>query len=345
MHCNLHKQERYLNAIKNAILNISSHIFNEHQNCGEWCTHREDSAKPFTRLPNRKPLTGAALKESIHAIFIRQAAYSDALAPNASSNLNESLNRTVSSKAPKNIHYSKSESLDYRIASAVGQKNIGENYLSLVNESAGLPDNKIFQRAAISLQKTLIKRKANESTVAYKRRRIQVKQRQNEQHYQQELREGPSYESNMCLADFNDYQTVEVPAKTIEPPLVKASCGQETKIVVFDLETTSLSHECEITQIAAQTFDGITFNQYILPEGEIDFRASKITGIQKFNGALFVNGKKINAALPIKDVLQRFSEWLSEHCSNEVILVGHNAKLFDGQHLCRHIEKSGLGDE
>ena len=94
------------NAIRNAMLNISSHIFNEHENCGEWCTHKDNPDKPFTRLPNKKPLTGADLKEAIHNIFKRQADHSDALAPNSSSNANESLNRTISSKAPKNIHYS-----------------------------------------------------------------------------------------------------------------------------------------------------------------------------------------------------------------------------------------------
>ena len=39
----------------------------------------------------------------------------------SSSNANESFNRTLAAKAPKSLHFSKSESLNYRIASAVCQ--------------------------------------------------------------------------------------------------------------------------------------------------------------------------------------------------------------------------------
>ena len=55
-------------------------------------------------------------------------------------------------------------------------------------------------------------------------------------------------------------------------------------LVVFDLETTSLSNECEITQISASSLDRTdTFDRYVLPVGPISKDASKVTHITKRN--------------------------------------------------------------
>ena len=50
----------------------------------------------------------------------------------------EKLNNIVSSKAPKARHYGGSESNDFRVASAVLQKNEGRSYVSNVLKEAGL---------------------------------------------------------------------------------------------------------------------------------------------------------------------------------------------------------------
>lgn len=47
---------------------------------------------------------------------------------------NESFNRSVSLKAPKNHHFSGSASLNYRIAATVAEKNSGDSYLIAVNK-------------------------------------------------------------------------------------------------------------------------------------------------------------------------------------------------------------------
>ena len=49
----------------------------------------------------------------------------------------------VASKARKSCHYSKSESFDFRLASAVSQKNVGKNYMHISNEAVGLPPGKV----------------------------------------------------------------------------------------------------------------------------------------------------------------------------------------------------------
>ena len=87
--------------MKEGIMNINEHIFNHHDHCGNWCTHKQDNYRPFTRLPNRKPLEGDDLKEHLNAILMKQADNSNALAPNSSSNANESLNAMIAAKAPK----------------------------------------------------------------------------------------------------------------------------------------------------------------------------------------------------------------------------------------------------
>lgn len=42
---------------------------------------------------------------------------------------NESMNNLITTKAPKRLHYSGSDSLDFRVASAVLQKNEGHTYV------------------------------------------------------------------------------------------------------------------------------------------------------------------------------------------------------------------------
>jgi len=70
----------------------------------------------------------------IHS-YIRHLRKYDKLADNAekystgaSSNINESLNAIMASKAPKSRYYSMSASADFLFACAVGLKNIGEDY-------------------------------------------------------------------------------------------------------------------------------------------------------------------------------------------------------------------------
>ena len=54
------------------------------------------------------------------------------LAPCGSTLANESFNNSVASKAPKALHYSSSESLDFKVKVAACQKNIGYSYVSEV---------------------------------------------------------------------------------------------------------------------------------------------------------------------------------------------------------------------
>ena len=116
---------------------IVAHAFGKHDNCrmasASWCGFLQD---PHTykhkSLPHGKDLQDEKLQKDLSTlveIFVKNA---DKLAPLGSSQANESLNNSVGSKAPKIRHYGASESNDYRVACAVGQKNIGYSYVSEV---------------------------------------------------------------------------------------------------------------------------------------------------------------------------------------------------------------------
>ena len=148
----------------------------------------------------------------------------------------------------------------------------------------------------------------------------------------EELKEGVTYQSNMGVTDYDELQTITIPSHDTTP-LYHPVLGAETKLkLIFDLETTSLYDNCELTQIAATTTEGeVRFSQYILPEGEIDKNASKVTGITKSCNRLFLNGRPVSS-VSLSVGLQMFSHWLMSFKAN-IILVAHNAKSFDAKHF------------
>ena len=116
---------------------IVAHAFGKHDNCRtasvSWCGFLQDpNTYKHKSLPHGKDLQDEHLQKDLSTvveIFVKNA---DKLAPLGSSQANESLNNSVGSKAPKIRHYGASESNDYRVACAVGQKNIGYSYVSEV---------------------------------------------------------------------------------------------------------------------------------------------------------------------------------------------------------------------
>ena len=111
---------------------------------------------------------------------------------------------------------------------------------------------------------------------------------------------------------------------------------------VFDLETSSLLQSCEIIQISAVTLDDkFVFDIYVLPNDDISFSSSKVTGLTKKGSSVFHHGKLVPSA-SIRDGLVLFSEWLSS-LNKDIILIGHNIKAFYVKHLLRHIKEYDLG--
>ena len=86
--------------------------------------------------------------------------------------------------------------------------------------------------------------------------------------------------------------------------------------------------------------EGDKFSRYIMPEGKIDKQASNITGIRTHCGKMFVHGHHVET-VSISAALFEFSEWL-QSLNNNILLVAHNAKVFDAQHLSRSICEHGF---
>ena len=73
-------------------------------------------------------------------------------------------------------HYSKSESLDFRIASAVYQKNIGQTHVTDVNAAIGLSSGRISHKFSSQQEKVKLEKKEKSSSVQFKRKRLQLKE-------------------------------------------------------------------------------------------------------------------------------------------------------------------------
>ena len=321
-----------------ALLNITPHVFGNHNDCGVWCKKKTNPNLRYNSLPYGKPLEGLVLKEAIGNIFSKHAKNSSRLCFKSSSNANESFNRSVAAKAPKSHHFSKSESLSYRIASAVCQKNIGEGYLNLVNNDLSLSPGKVIEKGAVSRNNAFLQKKERQKTKTGKKRRRELRSLRSSTIAQREIREGLTYQSSVSLHTINDIDLISIPAPSPLPELqpLSLSSFSSSSLCVFDLETTSLSATCDIVQIAAQALDGNSlFNCYILPIAPISASSSKVTGLTKQGNNVFCHGK-IVPSVSITEGLELFSNWLSS-LNKRVILIGHNIKSFDIRHLRRHV--------
>ena len=200
---------------------------------------------------------GADLRSAFEKVFFKQAENALRLCFNASSNGNESCNIMVTSKARKSCHYSKSESFDFRLASAVCQKNAGENYLQIANEAVGLSPGKVRSSVCQRRENVFEKRQVQSSNLEEKRKRLHLSQCRHESALQTEVREGITYPSSVSLQPISDTDIQQIPVATFLPSAQLPSTDKivHSEVCVFDLERTSLSDACELVQISAVTLD------------------------------------------------------------------------------------------
>jgi hypothetical protein len=71
-------------------------------------------------------------------MFIKYSNNASKFSVAASNQANESLNNIIASRAPKARCYSRTESADYRVASAILSKNEGDRSLIIVKENLNL---------------------------------------------------------------------------------------------------------------------------------------------------------------------------------------------------------------
>ncbi|CAC5399333.1 unnamed protein product [Mytilus coruscus] len=116
------------------------------------------------------------------------------------------------------------------------------------------------------------------------------------------------------------------------------SPGSESR--VFDLETTGLGRNCEITQIAAKVGENV-FQKYVIPRVDIQIEASRVTGItySQSTNIMYVHGENVEP-ISIQKALLDFLEFLS--VLEKPILIGHNICNFDIPILVRKLKESNL---
>ncbi|XP_076109235.1 uncharacterized protein LOC143078171 [Mytilus galloprovincialis] len=304
-----------------------NHMYGDHQYCTEnWCGYLKNKQNyVHSNLPYGKDLSSASLKSDLEKLFIKQMVpQSDKLSQLGSSQANESVNNIIALKAPKTKHFSSSSSLNYRVSSAVLQKNEGYHYISELNTSIGLsPGNETIRRGSkLNLQRS--KKKAKTQSKEWKKKRIFLKKKRAKRTVLSETKEGTTYQSSIGLQIDQKKDDIEnIPDMPDDSHQVVTTGAS---LVVFDLETTGLSRYSDITQIAACNVDRI-FSRYIFPNQPISAEASRITGLTVVGNKMYHNGLLVPYKLP-HEGLTDFLSYISEF-KDKPILIGHNIKRFD----------------
>lgn len=110
---------------------------------------------------------------------------------------------------------------------------------------------------------------------------------------------------------------------------------------VYDMETTGLAKDAEITQLACVDLEGEKqFSEYILASKGIDPGASKVTGlsIEYSEGvrSLCKDGKLVEATDRLT-ALRDLSEFLRKSSKKPKLLIAQNGQPFDAPHLVANI--------
>ena len=108
----------------------------------------------------------------------------------------------------------------------------------------------------------------------------------------------------------------------IETIPTKPSCDRTNAYVVFDLETTGLSQNSDVTQISA--YDGESMlNLYVSPRQPISPKASDVTGITfSFeHNQMYCHSVPVDS-VNIREALLQLMDFIQS--KSRPVLVGHN---------------------
>ena len=322
-----------------AILSIIPHAFGNHDGCTDhkWCRWKHSpTTYKHASLPHGKDLVGETLKRDLTEIFKARANEAHKLVILGSTQANESMNMTVSSKANKRIHFSESTALTSRVEAAVAQKNFGYDYVPIVNNELLLSPGKFTHQHAVNVAHDRERKRQNATSKEGKIKRRFKKQLRCQSEAAREVREGPTYQTNVAIVE--DENLEAIPTATRAPSITPVERYVEE--VFFDLETTGLGMKPNIIQIAAKTNCG-DFDAYVKPlQGFIPKLITNKTGISIKDDNMFYNHEKV-ASLDLREALVKFVEFLPEKC----LLVAHNTHNFDSRILLQYLRDYLLLDE
>ena len=115
----------------------------------------------------------------------------------------------------------------------------------------------------------------------------------------------------------------------------------QIRVIFFDLETTGFHYGVQICQIAAFTYNEdnaeyeLKFEKYLKPSCQIQKQASKVNQMEMKGNDLYLRGKIVENALPLKIGLEEFLTFLKsfnirdglEKASAKVVLVRHSLMI------------------
>lgn len=336
--CVLETNKNDPEATRQGILSITPHAFDEHASCGKWCKFKEDPENyKHKLLPGGKGLTEQELKASIQKVFVSFANQAEKLAPCGSSQGNESVNRSIASTNPKALHYGGLSSSDIRVATAILKKNVGNTYITEVHSHMKTSPSSNFTHKyrqqkdhAQKLRSDIVK------SIKFKKRRRQLFKAKSNQNSEAGRKEGICYESACGFdlgIDFIDKPILD-PTKNIIPTTAKA--------IIFDLETSGLSRNCEILQIAAR-FEDSEYNAYIMPLHSISSSASAVTGLEVKNGDLVLDSVPVSTVSP-RIAISGLLTFLRS-IAQSTVLTAHNGFKFDAPLMITFVEQQGMLEE
>ena len=141
-----------------------------------------------------------------------------------STQTNESLNRIISRKAPKNKCLSTGVSADYRVASAVLNKNDGDESLININNnlnlSPGIHTSKFCKRSDLLRYRKAVKSKL----ISSKFRRNVLRQKRENLRKSKEQIEGTTYKSNCGIQEYSKTNSESVCLNELEEKLNMQCC-------------------------------------------------------------------------------------------------------------------------
>lgn len=236
--------------------------------------------------------------------------------------------------------YSLTASSDYRFAGMIAQKNEGEHFIENVLKSAAMSPGKHRYRYAQRVQRTVIERRRRILTPEYKKRRLALKKARTALRHRREDREDVTYQTNCTLLDApNTEMNNNIIDHTNSDPEIDDE--QYQSIVLLDLETSGLSKDCDILQIAAKCGKS-TFATYINPKKHISAAAIEAHGLTNCQGVLMYHGLTVDS-VPLRLAMSNLQQWLAS-LGKPCYIATHNLS-FDVPKLFNAIVTCSLHDD
>ena len=312
---------------------ITQHAFGNNDNCQEWCGYLADPNNyKHQTLSYGKDLKNEDLKGSLSRLFSIYASNAEKLSKLGSTQSNESFNAMVAAVAPKSRHYSSSDSLEFRVSTAVCKKNLGSNYCVKLMEKLKVPVNRQLQERSEKIDNITKKRSLAVNMKPAKRRRLQLKQKRKKREDVEYLKEGDTYESGIQLRNKEDVDSEKIPSFTAIPPEENIKMTENITLISVDVETTSNDNSGEIIELSA-TLNDNEFDQYVSPKSDISDRSSQITSLRKIGNVLLYKGSPVDT-VGMRECALKLLDWLNK-IDGKKILYGQNSKGCDSRMICK----------